>query len=160
MRKLVLMLMFALGASLTSCSCFDSAPVEPKILGVTHVIEDRGLIYVEIDSMRYPISDVFTGKTNSWIDGFETVEAKDGMLVTVADFTGNGGYTGIRFMLGEWNENQIELAFHRNYSVSMIGSSLFLLLVIVATFTFLYVEDNKHTKALQALQADENADKS
>ena len=65
-----------------------------------------------------------------------------------------------RYLSWQTNENQIELAFHRNYSVSMIGSSLFLLLVIVATFTFLYVEDNKHTKALQALQADENADKS
>ena len=146
MKKLVLMLMFALSVSLTSCSWFDSAPVEPKILGITHVIEDRGLIYVEIDSLRYPVTEVYTGKTHPRIGGFETVEPVDGMLVTVADFSGKGSYKGMCFMLGAWNEVQIEQAFQRNYTFGVVFGTLALLCFGI-WFVVMAIEDNKRSKA-------------
>lgn len=147
MRKVLTTLLCASAVLLFSgCSWFDSAPVGPQILGVTHIVQERGLTYVEIDSMRYPVTEVFTGETHPRVGGDVAVEPVAGMQVTVVEMTGsNNNYQGIMFMLGEWNEAQIEAAFHRNYTfmVLALGGIFFCVLgMIIACF----VEDERQKR--------------
>ena len=140
------MLLIAALVLFSGCSCFDSPPVEPKILGVTHVVDERGLMYVEIDSMRYPVTEVFTGETHPRVGGDVVIAPVSGMQVTVADFTGpNNGYRGIRFMLGEWNEAQIENAFHRNYTFMVFALGGIFLCVLGMCISCV-IEDKRQRK--------------
>ena len=59
MKKLVFMLIVALSAILTSCS---SEPIKPKIIGTTFLQEEKGLIFAEIDSVRYAPTIIYTGE--------------------------------------------------------------------------------------------------
>ncbi|MBR1825936.1 MAG: hypothetical protein IJ770_05050 [Alphaproteobacteria bacterium] len=132
MKKVLIILLCILAALLfVGCSWFDSTPVEPEILGVEHIVQDRGLMYVEIDSTRYPVKRIFTGETHPRVGSDVKIPPVDGMLVTVVNMTGkNSDYQGIQFMLGEWNEAQIEQAFRRNYTLAVVALGVILLCVI------------------------------
>lgn len=48
-------------------------------------------------------------------------------------------------MLGEWNEEQIEQAFHRNYTFGVVFGIL-VLLCLGIMFVGIAIEDNKRSK--------------
>lgn len=147
MKKILIFLLCVVLALLfVGCSAFDSAPINPKILGVEHIQQERGLIFVEIDSVRYSVTSVFTGKTYPRIGGYETVEPVDGMLVTVANF-GSHEYAGMQFMLGEWNEAQIEDVFRRNYTFGVVLLAMMLIFVIYV-FIIIAREDMRKSREL------------
>ncbi len=145
-RFLMFWITMLIALLLVNCSCFDSAPVGPKILGVTHVVHERGLMYVEIDSMRYPVTEVFTGKTHPRVGTDIVIAPVAGMQVTVAEMTGsNSSYQGIMFMLGEWNEAQIEEAFHRNYTLTVIMVG-WLLLCFLSLTVYCIIKNERQRK--------------
>ena len=128
--KKVLFLIVMAAMLFVGCSCFDSKPVEPKILGVTHILYDRGLTYVEIDSMRYPVNYVFSGEKDRRT-GPIRINPAERMVVTVAEFTGGDsrGIRGTQFLLGEWDEERIEDLFHSNYTLPYLYAGCFFLLI-------------------------------
>ncbi len=147
MKKfLIFLLCVVLALLFVGCSAFDSAPINPKILGVEYIQQERGLIFVEIDSMRYPVTSVFTGETYPRVGGFETIEPVDGMLVTVANFGGRE-YVGVQFMQGEWNEAQIEDVFRRNYTFGVVLLAMMLIFVIYV-FIIIAREDMRKSREL------------
>lgn len=131
MKKFLTILLCVLAALLLiGCSYFDSAPVKPKILGVEHIVQDQGLTYVQIDSTRYSVTEVWSGEI-AQREGRITIKPVDGMLVTVAEFTGeDNGLRGMQFLLGEWNEEQIEAYFLRNYAFMIFALSGIFLCVL------------------------------
>ena len=146
MKKVLLILVGVLIALLfVSCSCFDSAPVEPKILGVSNIVDDSGLVFVEIDSVRYPVKCVYVGETHPRVGGDITIVPVDGMLVTVVMMEGNTSYKGVQFMLGKWTEEQIEQAFHRNYTILVVALGGILICVVGILF-IAYIEDQRKSR--------------
>ena len=147
MKKFLLILLCIAAMFLfIGCSWLDSEPVGPKILGVTHIVDDNGSIYAEIDSVRYPVDYVFIGETHPRFGGDITVKPVNGMQVTVVEMTGNNSaHQGIQFMLGEWHEAQIEDAFRQNYTFGFVALGIILLLV-VGVMIMLYIEDKRQTQ--------------
>ncbi len=147
MKKILLILpCIAVMFLFVGCSWLDSEPVEPMILGITHIVNDRGSTYAEINSVRYPVEYVFIGETHPRFGDDLTVNPADGMQVTVVEMTGNNrAHQGIQFMLGEWDEEQIEQAFSQNYTFGFtaLGFTLFL---IIGIMTMLIIEDKRQTR--------------
>lgn len=146
MQKVLLIPVSVLIALLfVGCSCFDSKPVEPKILGISRIVDDGGLVFVEIDSVRYPVKFVYTGETHPRIGDDVTITPVDGMFVTVVQMEGNTAYKGMQFMLGEWNKEQIERAFYRNYTLFVITLGV-ILFCVIGIFTLCYRENQKKSR--------------
>lgn len=122
MKKIIVVLFVALGAALASCSCFDSTPIEPEIIGMGNICQSADVFYVEVDSVRYFVGQVYTGKRDVQYGGHAKVKPEVGMLVTVAYFQNSGAYggRGIHFMQGEWSAQAIEKAYHENYTLSIV----------------------------------------
>jgi hypothetical protein len=58
MKKLVFALIAALSVALTSCSWFDSEPIEPKIIGTGNLQYEAksGTWFVVVDSTQYTVA--------------------------------------------------------------------------------------------------------
>jgi len=93
------------------CKWAYSKPVSPKIIGTTHIQSEKGLVFVEIDSVRYAANEVFTGKRDSRTGEDITMDAVDGMLVTAFKANNSGK---VRFVAGTKTAVEIEAMFHRN----------------------------------------------
>lgn len=135
-KKILLLLLACLTLILASgCSWFDSAPVEPEIIGVGHVKfnSQNNLYVVELDSVSYIVDKVIE-KDRSPRSASVTQELSpvDGMEVTV--FRNKHG--NVICVYGRKNEAQIEELYHANFTwiavfVAIIG--LFLLLSFAGT---------------------------
>ncbi len=141
MKKIVFMLIAALGVALVGCSCFDSEPLEPEIIGSGQIAADEGVYYVEIGSTRYAVKKVYTGERKL---GYTKIKPVVGMPVTAVELhncsyrlEGNRTY----FMLGEWNKAQIEATFHTNYSfITFFG------ILIIFGFAYVLLSEHRHEK--------------
>ncbi len=112
-KKLFFVLIAALSAVLTSCSAFDSEPIEPKIVGTTFLQEEKGLIFAEFDSVRYTPTIIYTGQKVGR-DGIEgTVKPVVGIQVTA--FTSNIHQEPV-FFVGKVTVEQIEKYYHKNFA--------------------------------------------
>ena len=155
MKKVMTVLLLLLAALLlVGCSWFESAPVKPKILGVEHIVQERGLIYVQIDSVRYSVTSVWSGEKSKY-EGQIYIKPVDGMLITIAELTGDDrGLQGLHYFLGEWNEEEIEAYFHRDYTFMVCALTAILLCVLGMGF-FGYLVDKKRVEKFSALQQKE-----
>ena len=132
MKKLVFVLIATLSVALTSCSWFDSDPIEPKIIGTTFLQEEKGLIFAEFDSVRYAPTIIYIGKKVGR-DGIESkVKPIAGMQVTA--FTSNIHQDPV-FFAGQLTVEQIEKYYHRNFTalivLSIIAIALLLICILV-----------------------------
>ena len=124
MKKVAFMFFVVLGIALTSCSCFDSEPVNPRIIGVGNLQYDAkmGLWYVAIASNRYVITQVtFPDYNPRSVSTTQDVEPVEGMLVTV--FTSKEKI-GVQAVAGKQSVQQIEALYHTNSTVAVILFSL------------------------------------
>ena len=114
MKKIVFMLIAAFSVMLTSCSAFDSEPIEPKIIGYGNLQHEAktDTWFVEVDSTQYTIISV-TIPDNSPRTLGNTQEMKpvEGMLVTV--FT-SPRMKGLQAVTGKQSVEQIEEFYHTN----------------------------------------------
>ena len=135
MKKLVFVLVAALSAALTSCSVFDSKPIEAKIIGTTSLQEEKGLIFAEFDdSVRYAPAIIYTGEKVGRNDIEPTVEPVVGMQVTA--FTSNIHQKPI-FFAGKATVAEIEKYYQRNFladNVEIIVVGVVFLILIIARF--------------------------
>lgn len=148
MKKLVFLLIAVLGAALTSCSKFDSDPIEPKIIGTTFLQEEKGLIFAEFDSVRYAPTIIYTGEKigRDGLDG--TVKPIVGMQVTV--FTSNTHKEPV-FFAGKATVEQIEQYYHRNLTFVIIIATIivcFLFIIVIHAIA------NKQTIKVGVVNAD------
>ena len=108
MRKLAFMLIAALSVALTGCSAFDSAPIEPKIIGTgnLHYEAKSGTWFVVVNSTQYTVANVTILDHNPrTASKTQNVEPVEGMLVTV--FT-SPHKTGIQAVIGKQSVEKIE----------------------------------------------------
>lgn len=130
MKKLVFMLIAMLSVTLTSCSWFDSAPIEPKILGVSNLHYDAqsGTYSVMIDSNQYTISQVTIPENDPHSMGVtQDIAPIEGMQVTV--FTSPRMH-GIQAVSGKQSVTDIENLYHTNSTGVMIYVVLFIVCII------------------------------
>ena len=130
MKKIVFMLIAAFSVMLTSCSAFDSEPIEPKIIGysILQYEAKTDTWFVEVDSTQYTIISV-TIPDNSPPTLGNTQEMKpvEGMLVTV--FT-SPRMKGLQAVTGKQSVEQIEEFYHTNDTGVVIVFGVLLLCVI------------------------------
>ena len=130
MKKLVFALIAALSVALTGCSAFDSEPIEPNILGASHLKFDSksGTWFVVVDSTQYTIAHITVPDHNPHSYGkTQDVEPVDGMLVTV--FT-SPRLIGVQAVPGKQSAKQIEELYHTNSTTAVILFGIMLLCVL------------------------------
>jgi hypothetical protein len=130
MKKLVFLLITALGVTLTGCSNFNSDPVEPEILGIGNLQYDAQseLWFVVIDSTQYNIVDVTIPSHNPRSYSVtQSIEPVEGMLVTA--FT-SPHMKGIQVVAGIQSVEQIEKLYRVNSKLALILCGLLLLCVM------------------------------
>ena len=130
MKKLVFALIAALSVALTSCSAFESDPIEPKIIGTGNLQYEAksGTWFVVIDSTQYTVATVTILDNNPHSYGkTQNVEPVEGMLVTV--FT-SPRMNGIQAVSGRQSIEQIEELYHTDETVVVVVFGLLLLCVL------------------------------
>lgn len=136
MKKLLIIILFAIaGLSFTSCSWFD-APANVKRVGCGYIQSDRGLLVVEVDTIKYAPKYVYTNKSTR--DGKTTMEPIIGMQVTVFY---SHDQKNPKFIAGDRNEEYLEEYFSSNYTLAVI----FLIVIIAALVScFIPAKKNKN----------------
>ena len=130
MEKLVFALIAALSVALTSCSAFDSEPIEPKIIGTGNLQYEAksGTWFVVVDSTQYTVATVTILDNNPHTYGkTQNIEPVEGMLVTI--FT-SPRETGVQAVTGKQSAEQIEDLYHTNSTIGVILLVLMLLCVL------------------------------
>ena len=130
MKKLFFMLSIMFSMILTSCSAFESEPIEPKIIGTGNLQYEAksGTWFVVVDSTQYTVATVTILDNNPHSYGkTQDVEPVEGMLVTV--FT-SPRMTGVQAVAGNQSVEQIEELYHRNSTSGVILLGLLLLCVL------------------------------
>ena len=130
MKKLVFALIAALSVALTSCSAFESEPIEPKIIGTGNLQYEAksGTWFVVVDSTQYTVATVTILDRNPRSYGkTQNVEPVEGMLVTV--FT-SPRMNGIQAVTGRQSIEQIEELYHTDETVVVVVFGLLLLCVL------------------------------
>ena len=115
---------------LTSCSWFDSDPIEPNIIGSGNLQYEMksGTWFVVVDSTQYTVATVTILDNNPHSYGkTQNVEPVEGMLVTV--FT-SPRMNGIQAVTGRQSIKQIEELYHTDETVVVFVFGLLLLCVL------------------------------
>jgi hypothetical protein len=137
MKKLVLFMLIAtLGVALTSCSCFDSQPVNPQIIGYGYLQYDaeKDLHYVTIDSVSFIIDEVTIPDSNTRTASVtQDIDAVDGMAVTIFTYSRS---EDIKAVAGNQTVEEIEDLYRENYSFTVF----FMVLVMVWFVMAFYYE--------------------
>ena len=130
MKKLVFALIAALSVALTSCSAFESEPIEPNIIGTGNLQYEAksGTWFVVVDSTQYTVATVTILDNNPHSYGkTQNVEPVEGMLVTV--FT-SPRMNGIQAVTGRQSIEQIEELYHTDETGVVVVFGLLLLCVL------------------------------
>lgn len=129
------MLIVLLNLALTSCSWFDSKPIEPKILGVSHLQYDAksGLWIAEIDSTQYTVSEVTIPDNSSRsYHKIQYLTPSGDMEVTV--FV-SPHMRGVQAVLGKQSAEQIEEMYRENHTFGVIVLGFIALFVVSIGFS-------------------------
>ena len=110
----------------TSCSWFD-VPADARRIGCGYIQYDRGIYFVEIDSVKYNPSRVYANSSSR--DGKNMMDPVDGMMVTCFTLQGNDK---VEFIAGDLSEEYLEKYFWKNYTMAAIFGLLLLVCVILA----------------------------
>ena len=116
MKKLIFVLIAVLSVALTGCSCFDSKPIEPKIIGTGNLQYEvkSGTWFVVVDSTQYTVTDVTVRNPDKYAFIItQNVEPVEGMSVTV--FT-SPRMKGVQAVTGKKSIEQIEAVYHSSAS--------------------------------------------
>lgn len=133
MKKfLIFMVLVMTSLCITSCSWFDN-PAEAKRVGCGHIQNDRGLLIVEIDGVKYAPTSIYTGKSTR--DGKTTIDPIEGMEVTV--FYAYGEYKP-KFIAGNRSEEYLEDYFSGNSTLAVV-----FLIVIILCFISCFIPEGK-----------------
>ncbi|MBP5615602.1 MAG: hypothetical protein J6X42_03530 [Alphaproteobacteria bacterium] len=127
---------------------FDSEPVEPEIIGVGYLRQhDNGMYTVQVETGMYFVSEVYVSASED--DTPVLSKPIDGAIVTVVKFTNEwcDEGQGVKFMVGRWDEAQIEKAFHTNSLLIMIAMLVLIYCVLYMVFHKTPTEEVKVAQA-------------
>ena len=110
--------------SFTSCSWFD-APANARRVGSGFVQADKGLLFVEVDGVKYHPERVFTNTVGR--HGAQRMDPVVGMQITVF-YTSS--YDTPRFIAGDKSEEYLEEFFSHNYTFPVACGIVILVLFI------------------------------
>ena len=118
-KVFIFMMLIGFCMRFTSCSMFDCQP-NIKIIGSGFVQNDKGTYFVEIDSMRYALADIYTNSSNQ--DKKNTIKPVEGMLITAFQrscFTLSED-TPIEFIVGTSKEEYLQEYFTTNLTIYIL----------------------------------------
>ena len=113
-KFLALVMLISAGVALTSCSWFET-PANAERLGTGYIQYDKGVYFVEIDSLCFVPDFVYANSSGR--DGKNRMDAVDGMLVTCFRLHGN---QQVDFIAGDHSEEYLETYFTTNYTLVVI----------------------------------------
>lgn len=122
---LVFMLLMFVGLCTTSCKQFET-PAEADVIGVGYIQYDGGFYFVEIDSVKYAPTYVYTNSNSR--DGKNTMKAVEGMLVTCFQLNGN---SNVEFIAGIHEQEYLEEYFTTNSTGAVAFGIFFIVGVAV-----------------------------
>ena len=115
MRKIIVFMVWLCACvSFTGCSCFDR-PANADRIGSGYVQSDKGLLFVEINDVRYSLSRVYANSSSR--DGKNKMPAVDGMVVTAFIL---GYEPKVEFIAGDLTEEYLEEYFSTNATMAFI----------------------------------------
>jgi len=141
MKKFLFLCCLGLCISLTSCSWFDN-PANAEYIGSGYIRLDKGLYYVEINSIRYSTERIYTNSSSR--DGKNMMSPVEGMKVTCFRLHGN---PKIEFIAGEHSKEYLENYFTTNSTFIVIIAVIMLLCIVGITFA-------KHTEKIHIVHCD------
>ena len=118
MKKLFLLMLIACMTG--GCSWFD-IPANAKLIGSGYIQKEKGLYFVEIDSLRYATDYIYTGTSNRAGKGW--IEPVEGMLITCFTLYDDDR---VQFIVGERSEEYLEEYFDSNATIWVILGCLLL----------------------------------
>lgn len=146
MKKIIFMFFVALSASLTACSCFDSPPLEPKIIGTGNLQQNTKskLWFVAIASTQYAV-DYITIRDNNprSTNVVQNIEPIEGMLVTIFI---SERKTGVQAVAGKQSAQQIEELYHTNSTCAVI----LLIVLSLCIFGIAFLPNKKQVRTINA----------
>lgn len=149
MRKLLIVVVLAIASIvvlLVENHWFDSKPVEPEIIGTGYIHQSNGVYRVVIGETTYQVGEVIAQSGSCVV-----IAPADGTLVTAVKF-GNNKMMGkdVKFMAGEWNEQQIEEAFACNYVIWVLYLDAFVFVLLILYVSAKCEEKYCRRKVVQA----------
>lgn len=141
MKKFILFITLILACfSFTSCDWFD-IPANAKKIGTGHIKSDKGTLFVEIDSVKYTPTSVYTGNITRGVRS--TIEPVIGMQVTVF-YVYEEDYPN--FIAGDKTEEDLEGHFSENRTFRIIFGALILAGAIICCTIDPLKKNTKQTK--------------
>lgn len=134
MKKLLFLCCLVLCASLTSCKWLE-IPANAEYIGTGYIQNDRGIYYVEINSIRYSPERIYTNSSNR--HGKNMMDPVEGMKVTCFHLHGNPEVT---FIVGEHSEEYLEEYFTTNETSTVIFAVILFLPIIGILCTKTHLE--------------------
>lgn len=130
MKNFLFLYCLGLCISLTSCSWFDN-PANAEYIGSGYIRNDRGIYYVEINSIRYSPHRIYTNSSSR--DGKNTMAPVEGMKVTCFRLHGN---PKIEFIAGEHSEEYLDDYFTTNATFVVVLLVIMILCISITGITF------------------------
>ena len=134
-KTFMLLMLVCLSFCLTSCRWFEN-PANAERIGSGYIQYDKGLYYVEIDSVRYSPDRIYTNSSSR--DGKNMMDPVNGMEVTCFRIHGK---SHVEFIAGNQTEEYLEDYFTTNSTAIVVLCVILVLCVIYGVF---YQDLKKH----------------
>lgn len=134
-KTFMLLMLVCLSFCLTGCRWFEN-PANAERIGSGYIQYDKGLYYVEIDSVRYSPDRIYTNSSSR--DGKNMMDPVNGMEVTCFRIHGK---SHVEFIAGNQTEEYLEDYFTTNSTAIVVLCVILVLCVIYGVF---YQDLKKH----------------
>lgn len=138
-KILLLTMLTCICFSFSSCNWFIDRP-EAKRIGCSHIQYDRGIYFVEIDSVKYTPMSIYTNQSSMRV-GRLSMKPVDGMLVTAFTLDGNNK---VEFIAGDLDEKYLEDYFENNHShfFNFLITTMFVMIILAAVVYYQEKKEN------------------
>jgi len=114
MKKFLILCLVGFCMSLTGCKSFED-PANAEYIGSGYLQYDKGIYYVEIDSVKYSPREIYTNKEA--LRGYNMMDPIEGLKVTCFRLHGK---PQVEFIAGEQSKEYLEDYFTKNSTVGII----------------------------------------
>jgi len=125
MKKFLILCLVGFCMSLTGCKSSEY-PANAEYIGSGYIQYDKGIYYVEIDSVKYSPREIYTNKKA--LRGYNMMAPVEGLKVTCFR---RHGKPQVEFIAGEQSKEYLEDNFKTHPTVGIIVISIFAATAIV-----------------------------
>lgn len=137
-RFLFFIMVLFISFGTTSCECFEDVP-DIKKVGIGYIQDDSGLMFVEIDGVKYHPQSIYTDRINR--AGKGNMSPVKGMEVTVF-YTDESSEP--QFIAGDKSVEYLENFFTENYTIVVIFVTLFVISMLIMAIPTEKFKDNMY----------------